>query len=42
MYLEVDMSIEANKKKYNRDKLLENGWFDTASLKKCEASSSSM
>ena len=42
VYVEVDMSIEANKKKYDRDKLLENGWFDTASLKKCEAGSSSI
>lgn len=39
VYVEVDLSDEELKAKYDRDKLLENGWFDESSLKKCEKSS---
>lgn len=37
VYYIQSLDTETTKAKYDRNKLLEQGWFDKASLKKCEA-----
>lgn len=38
VYHQIDMAEEENKTTYDRDLLLTNGWYDTATLKLCEKS----